>query len=66
MAKYESRQLFILASTLDPRFKIRWCSDDNEEQKVKTILLRQGSQAHHLQTTDTTRVLEIDTIYNIF
>ena len=61
MAKYESRQLFILASTLDPRFKLRWCSGDDEEQKVKTILLRQGSQAHHLQTTDTTQVLEIVT-----
>ena len=61
MAKYESRQLFILVSTLDPRFKLRWCSGDGKEQKVKTILLCQGSQAHHLQTTDTTQVLEIDT-----
>ena len=55
--KYESRQFFMYASTLDPRFKLRWCSGDDEKQKVKTILLCQGSQAvqaHYMQTTDLT------------
>ena len=62
MVKYESRQIFILARTLDSKCT---CSCDDEKQKVKTILLCHGSQAvqaHHLQTTDdTTQVVEINT-----
>jgi hypothetical protein len=39
MSKFESREIFILASTLDPRFKLRWCQDSTEEEKAKKILL---------------------------
>uniref|UniRef100_A0A1X7UBM5 HAT C-terminal dimerisation domain-containing protein n=1 Tax=Amphimedon queenslandica TaxID=400682 RepID=A0A1X7UBM5_AMPQE len=42
MAKFESQELFMLASTLDPRFKLKWCSDDDEQQRVKSILLEKA------------------------
>ena len=39
MSKFESREIFILASTLDPRFKLRWCQDSTKKEKAKKILL---------------------------
>ena len=33
MSKYEDRERFILASVLDPRFKMKWCKDGDEAKK---------------------------------
>ena len=68
MAKYESRELFMLASTLDPRFKLKWCTDDDEQQKVKSVLLQKARclEDISMDITSTTQekvpqVVEIDT-----
>ena len=68
MAKYESRELFMLASTLDPRFKLKWCTDDDKQQKVKSVLLQKARclQVISMDITSTTQekapqVVEIDT-----
>ena len=43
MSKYEDRERFILASILDPRFKMKWCKDGDEAKKSETMLLQRAS-----------------------
>lgn len=38
MLYYEESETYILAAILDPRFKLYWCSDDAEKQKVVDLL----------------------------
>ena len=33
MAKYKSQDMFIFAAILDPRFKLKWCTDQVESKK---------------------------------
>ena len=48
--KYESRKIFIFASTciLDPRFKLKWCSDDDEEKNTRKDNFRQVLFVWHI------------------
>ena len=54
MTKYESRELFMLASTLDPRFKLKWCIGDDEQEKVKSILLQKAHCSQDISMDVTT------------
>ena len=62
MAKYESRDVFIYASILDPWFKLRWCNNTEEMQEIKSRFteMAKSSQVNELnevvatQTTDPT------------
>ena len=38
MPYYEENETHLLAATLDPRFKLRWCTDDAEKQKMVDLL----------------------------
>ena len=38
MPYYEENETYLLAATLDPRFKLRWCTDDAEKQKMVDLL----------------------------
>ncbi|XP_065905197.1 zinc finger BED domain-containing protein 4-like isoform X2 [Dysidea avara] len=38
MLYYEQNETYILAAMLDPRFKLRWCFDNDEKQKSVSIL----------------------------
>ena len=35
---FENKETYILASVLDPRFKLRWCCDDNEKPTITELL----------------------------
>ena len=39
LAKYEDQEKFQLASTLDPRFKLKWCIDESEKKGVQQKLV---------------------------
>ena len=51
MAKYEDWQIFVLASALDPQFKLKWCTDNREEEKSKAILIRHAQIMKEKLTT---------------
>ena len=38
MPYYEENETCLLTATLDPRFKLRWCTDDAEKQKMVDLL----------------------------
>ena len=38
MPYYEENETYLLAATLDPRFKLRWCTNDAEKQKMVDLL----------------------------
>jgi hypothetical protein len=38
MAVYEEKEEYLLAAVLDCRFKLRWCKDDSEITRLKTML----------------------------
>lgn len=38
MPYYEENETYIVAGILDPRFKLRWCSDDAERAKSLDLL----------------------------
>ncbi len=37
MVTYEMNNTYILAATLDPRFKLIWCHDNEEKETVKSV-----------------------------
>ena len=39
LSKYEDDDRFNFATTLDPRFKLKWCNDEEERKLMKTKLL---------------------------
>ena len=48
---YEENETYLLAATLDPRFKLCWCTDDAEKQKMVDLLksaLERWHHRHHL------------------
>ena len=51
MDKYEDWQIFVLASILDPQFKLKWCTDNSEEEKSKAILIRHAQIMKEKLTT---------------
>lgn len=56
MTKYE---MYKLASIMDPRFKLKWYVNDEEQQEVKSLLLQKAQGCFH--TTDTaTRGQEVE------
>ena len=38
MAKYEANEALILATALDPRFKLEWCDDSEKKQEIEKLL----------------------------
>lgn len=44
MSKYEEQEGFILATLLDPRFKLKWCQNEEQKSKSKEILLKRAQQ----------------------
>ncbi|KAG7153786.1 Zinc finger protein 362-like [Homarus americanus] len=56
--KFESMEVFQLAATLDPRYKLDWSHDyDNEVQDIRDLLTVKYNMAHSVDpTTDTSPV----------
>ena len=50
MAIYETMNDYILVAILDPRFKLLWCQDDDEETRLKTILITEMAILKPLST----------------
>ena len=42
LSKYEHMDIFMIATTLGPRFRLRWC-DEGEAAQVKVLLVRLGA-----------------------
>ena len=47
LSAFEDDKSFILATVLDPRFKIRWCNDAAEVTKMKNVLLDNTEHLDH-------------------
>jgi hypothetical protein len=43
LTQFEQSDVYVMATVLDPRFKLRWCSTETEKQAIKASLL------HHFQ-----------------
>ena len=39
LSSYETKDVFTSATSLDPRFKLMWCNDDNERADIRQILI---------------------------
>lgn len=66
MSKYENRDIYILARTLDPRFKLKWCGNKDEKKYAKAILFDQAKAISqksntHVHGSDTEILLECET-----
>ena len=52
MPEYETNETYHLAAILDPRFKLRWCDDDEERQRLTNIIKEVAkieAENHHAQ-----------------
>ena len=47
MPYYNKNETYILASILDPRFKLRWCQSDGDILKYRTMLKNVASKYLH-------------------
>ncbi len=54
MTKYEDKEQYILATLLDPRFKTKWCRNEEEKSKSEEILLHQAQQIMPLRDVNST------------
>ena len=52
MAVYEAKSDYIMAAMLDPRFKLLWCRDAEEKEKVQAILLEEMRKLKPSEVTD--------------
>ena len=43
LSKFEYMEIFQLATALDPRYKLDWCTDE-EVEKIKRALLKKGGE----------------------
>lgn len=53
--KFESMEAFQLAATLDPRYKLDWCHDD-EVQDIRDLLTRKYNVARSVAASSTSRM----------
>ncbi len=51
MPYYEESETYILASLLDPRFKLRWCKRDVDKIRYKALLKNQATKYINSSTT---------------
>lgn len=60
LSKYEEYDAFLLASALDPRFKLKWCTTSTEYDNVKAKLIQKLDTGFVDVTTDSTESNMID------
>lgn len=51
LMKYEDRKVYVLATILDPRFKLDWCKDEEEKELKKTQLTKAAQPKEITQNT---------------
>ncbi|XP_040565462.1 uncharacterized protein [Lepeophtheirus salmonis] len=54
MSYYEESEAYLLAALLDPRFKTKWCSSDDEKNKFNNLLKKAVSNVDDSQSFSST------------
>ena len=57
LSQYEKSETFLIASALDPRFKLKWCSA-SEHNSIKALLMAKVRSAAIINATDSESVTE--------
>jgi len=58
MPYYERNETYVLAAILDPRFKLRWCSDNSERKKSIDLLKTAVKRKISLSNSNTQSMLQ--------